>query len=60
MNTKSFIKGQLKGYDISQDTINLLDEYCLEDITKIYNECEKLKNKNKRIVPQKLKITIYS
>lgn len=43
LNTKSFIKGQLKGYDISQDTINLLDEYCLEDITKIYNECEKLK-----------------
>ena len=43
LNTKSFIKGQLKGYDISQHTINLLDEYCLEDITKIYNECEKLK-----------------
>lgn len=43
LNTRSFIKGQLKGYDISQDTINLLDEYCLEDITKIYNECEKLK-----------------
>lgn len=43
LNTKSFIKGQLKEYDISQDTINLLDEYCLEDITKIYNECEKLK-----------------
>lgn len=43
LNTKAFIKGQLKGYDISQDTINLLDEYCLEDITKIYNECEKLK-----------------
>ena len=43
LNTKSFINGQLKGYDISQDTINLLDEYCLEDITKIYNECEKLK-----------------
>lgn len=43
LNTKSFIKGQLKGYDISQDTINLLDDYCLEDITKIYNECEKLK-----------------
>ena len=43
LNTKSFIKGQLKGYDISQDTINLLDEYCLEEITKIYNEYEKLK-----------------
>ena len=35
---------ELKDFDISQDTINLLDEYCLGDISKIANECEKLKN----------------
>ena len=43
-NPKAFIKQQLKNYKITQDTINLLEEYCLGDITKIYNECEKLKN----------------
>lgn len=44
VNPKSFIKQQLKDYKISQETINLLEEYCLGDMTKIYNECEKLKN----------------
>ena len=44
VNTKAFIKNELKDFDISQDTINLLDEYCLGDISKIANECEKLKN----------------
>lgn len=43
-NPKAFIKQQLKNYKITQDTINLLEEYCLGDMTKIYNECEKLKN----------------
>lgn len=43
VNTKAFIKKQFEGYDISQATINLLDEYCSEDITKIYSETEKLK-----------------
>ena len=43
-NPKVFIKQQLKNYKITQDTINLLEEYCLGDMTKIYNECEKLKN----------------
>lgn len=43
-NPKAFIKQQLKNYKINQDTINLIEEYCLGDITKIYNECEKLKN----------------
>ena len=43
-NPKAFIKQQLAGYKVTQDTINLLEEYCLGDITKIYNECEKLKN----------------
>lgn len=44
INSKSFIKSCFKGYDISQATINLLDEYCLEDITKIKSEADKLKN----------------
>ena len=43
VNSKSFIKESLKGYKISQDAITLLDEYCLGDITKIKNECWKLK-----------------
>jgi len=43
-NSKSFIKNELKDYKISQDVIALLDEYCLGDLTKISNECEKLKN----------------
>lgn len=44
VNPKAFIKQQLKNYTVSQETINLLEEYCLGDMTKIYNECEKLKN----------------
>ena len=44
VNPKAFIKQQLKDYKVSQETINLLEEYCLGDMTKIYNECEKLKN----------------
>ena len=43
-NPKAFIKQQLKNYKVTQETINLIEEYCLGDITKIYNECEKLKN----------------
>ncbi len=44
LNSKNFIKNELKDYSIDQNTINLLDEYCLGDITKISNECQKLKN----------------
>jgi len=44
INSKAFIKNKLKDYKISQQAINLLNEYCLDDITKIENECEKLKN----------------
>ena len=43
-STKAFIKQCLKDYDISQDAINLLDEYSLGDFTKIKSECDKLKN----------------
>lgn len=44
LNTKSYIKQLLKEYEIDSNTINLLDNYCLGDISKIYNECQKLKN----------------
>ena len=40
---KNYIKEAFKGYDIHQDAINLLDEYCLGDMTKIDMECNKLK-----------------
>lgn len=58
VNSKSFIKNAFKGYDIDQKTINLLDEYCLEDITKIKSETEKLKNykfEEKKITEEDIK-----
>ncbi len=44
LNTKSYIKQLLKDYEIDNNTIDLLDNYCLGDISKIYNECLKLKD----------------
>ena len=44
INSKAFIKNKLKDYTINQSTINLIDELCLGDITKISNECDKLIN----------------
>ena len=44
INTKAFIKNELKEYKINQETINTLDEYCNGDYTKIQSECNKLKN----------------
>jgi len=41
---KKFIKTSLEGYTIDQNSINLLAEYCQNDITKMSNECDKLKN----------------
>lgn len=43
-NVKSFIKEELSGYKVNQETINLIEEYCLGDITKIQQECKKLKD----------------
>ena len=43
-STKNYIKELLKGYQIDQKAINLIDDYCLGDITKIKNECNKLIN----------------
>ena len=39
----SYIKNELKGYKVDKEVISLINEYCLEDITKIHNECHKLK-----------------
>lgn len=44
LSSKNYIKRQLEGYEVKQDVINLLDEYCLGDFTKIDQECSKLKN----------------
>ena len=44
INSKAFIKSELNGFNIKQDAINELDFYCQGDITKIKNECLKLKN----------------
>lgn len=44
VNSKAFIRNKLKDYTINQSTINLIDELCLGDITKISNECDKLIN----------------
>ena len=43
-NSKDYIKTTLKDYKIDYNTINLLDEYCMGDITKIDGECSKLMN----------------
>lgn len=40
---KALIKEYLKGYKVDNDAINLLEEYCLEDYTKLQKECDKLK-----------------
>lgn len=44
VNLKEFIKECLKGYTINTITLNLLAEYCLDDIVKAKNECLKLKD----------------
>ena len=42
-NPTDFIKMQLHGYKLESGIVNLLAKYCKEDITKLKNECEKLK-----------------
>lgn len=44
ISIKDYIKKTLKDYKIDFKTINMLDEYCLGDFTKIVSECDKLKN----------------
>lgn len=58
IDPKRFIKSELKDYTIDQNTINLLNDYCLGDITKISNECQKLKNykiNDKKITQEDIK-----
>lgn len=43
-NPIDFIKEELKDYKLETGVINLLCEYCKDDITKLKNECIKLKN----------------
>lgn len=43
MNPDAFIKKELKNYKLEPGVINLLLEYCKEDITKIKSECLKIK-----------------
>lgn len=43
MNPESFIKQELKDYKLAPGVPKLLLEYCKEDITKLKNECLKLK-----------------
>lgn len=39
----SYIKRELKDYKVDTGVISLINSYCLGDITKIHNECSKLK-----------------
>lgn len=43
MNPLDFAKKELKDYKLSSGVLNLLIEYCKDDITKLKNECLKLK-----------------
>ncbi len=44
INIKDYIKNTFKDYKIDFKAINMLEEYCLDDYTKVVNECDKLKN----------------
>ena len=44
VNSKKYIKNLLKDYKIENRVVDLLDEYCLSDISKIDSECNKLKS----------------
>ena len=43
MNPDAFLKKELKDYKLEPGVLNLLLEYCKDDITKLKNECLKLK-----------------
>ncbi len=46
VNPENYIKNALKDYTLETGVIKLLIEYCKNDITKIENECHKLKTFN--------------
>lgn len=43
LDSVSYIKDELKGYKLETGVINMINEACLGDITKIQSECSKLK-----------------
>lgn len=43
LNAVNFIKQQLRDYKLEQGVVRMLDEYALGDITKLKNDCDKLK-----------------
>ncbi|MBR3210575.1 MAG: DNA polymerase III subunit delta [Bacilli bacterium] len=62
VSPKNYIKEQFKGFDVRQDVINLLDEYCMGDFTKIDQECNKLKNykfEEKKITIEDVKELVF-
>lgn len=42
-NSLDYIKQELSSYKLESGVVSLINEYCFDDITKIYNECNKLK-----------------
>lgn len=44
INPETFIKNELKDYSLESGVVKLLIDYCKDDITKLENECIKLKN----------------
>ena len=44
ISIKDYIKNTFKDYKINFKAINMLEEYCLDDFTKVVSECDKLKN----------------
>lgn len=44
ISIKDYIKNIFKDYKIDFKAINMLEEYCLDDFTKVVSECDKLKN----------------
>lgn len=44
IDSKEYIKTKLEGYNLETGVVRLLDEYCNQNISKIDNECNKLKN----------------
>lgn len=44
INSSNYIKQQLKSYELENGVLDLINELCQNDISKIKNECQKLKN----------------
>ena len=58
LNPENYVKNELKDYDLESGVVKLLVEYCKNDITKLENECIKLKNYSidtKKITKQDIK-----